>query len=289
MAKVVKKKLTSKTKKRVQKPKITTEVEIESVEKEEPVEETQSSSVLPETESPQTVAPNDLSESLLSLNNNTNMETKEESTIETVMPEDESFGQPENITDTTPIIKTLSEDKAEEISSLTDNLNVEENNLKEEKKKKPFITILIVLLVFILGVFVGGFVVYKKGNIFTKKGPEIKENISENQEQILPSPSPVNEPVDLTKYSIKILNGSGKTGMAGKLKDVLTEEGFEVSSTGNATSSSFTNSVIIAKEEVDKSYLKKLEDFLSNTYTLSEIQQLEDSEKTEVVVIIGTE
>ncbi len=170
--------------------------------------------------------------------------------------------------------------EADKLSFLTDKPKEE-----EKPKKKTFLTIVVMLAVFLLGMLAGGFIVYEKGNIFAGK----KETVAEKQEQVTPSPTPTEAPVDLTKYTIEVLNGSEIKGAAGKLKNSLTEEGFNVSSAGNATSSAFAKTVIRAKKEVGREYLKKLQDFLLKSYILSETQELEDTEKTDVVVIIGAE
>lgn len=205
----------------------------------------------------ETIVIGGLTDNPLPLNDNMTVETKEES-----VPE------------------VPAEEETDKLSFLTEKPNVE-----EKPKKKTFLTIIVMLVVFLLGMLAGGFIVYKKGNIFAGK----KETVAEKQEQVTPSPAPSEEPVDLAKYTIEVLNGSGTKGVAGELKDSLVKEGFDVSSAGNATSSAFAKTVIRAKKEVGKEYLKKLQAFLLKSYILSETQELEDTEKTDVVVIIGAE
>lgn len=219
--------------------------------------------------------------------NNITMEEKEESVPEIDLPKEENIEQKESVPELTPDTKVLAEEKNDRLSFLTEKPKNEEKINNEEKPKKPFLTIIIVLAAFLLGMLAGGFIILKKGNIFAGKIPGKKEIAAESQEQAPPSPAPTEEPVDLTKYTIEVLNGSGTKGAAGGLKDSLSKEGFDVSSIGNATSSSFTESVIRAKKEVDQRYLTKLKNFLLKSYSLSEIQELPDSKKTDVVIIIG--
>lgn len=256
-----------------------------SQDKENIQEETNASLVLVETE---TISVNTSADIPLP-SDNTTMETKEEKDPEIVLPKEEIVEQKESVPELTVETEVPAEEKTDKLSFLTEKPKDVEKINDGEKPKKPFLIILIVLAAFLLGGLSGGFIVNKKGNIFSGKIPWKKEAVVENQEQVLPSPAPTEEPVDLTKYTIGVLNGSGTKGAAKELKDSLSEEGFNVSSSGNATSSSFTKSVIRAKKEVDLRYLVKLKDFLSKSYSLAEIQDLEDSGKTDVVVIIGAE
>lgn len=196
--------------------------------------------------------------------------------------------------ETTPEVALPTEEKTDKLSFLVDKTNEEEKMIEEEKpKKRIFLKIIILLAVFLLGMLLGGFIVYKKGNIFAGKTLEPKPTVAEDQEQsslfLSSPPTPIEEPVDLTKYTIEVLNGSETKGAAGKLKEALTGEGFNVLSSANATNSAFVKTVINAKKEVNKEYLKKLQDFLSESYLLAGIQELEDTGKTDVVIIIGAE
>lgn len=150
--------------------------------------------------------------------------------------------------------------------------------------KKPVLTVIVFLAVFLLGMLSGGFIVYKKGNVSLPK-----ETATEGQKQPSPSVAPTKKPVDLSQYTIEILNGSKAKGAAGLLKETLSEEGFNVASAGNATSSTFTKTIVSAKKEVDQSYLVKLEDFLSEFQALSINQDLEADAQADVVIIIGEE
>jgi len=153
---------------------------------------------------------------------------------------------------------------------------------------KILLTIIKYLFIFALGVVIGGFVMYQKGNIDFLKKVVQKEDTSKKTE-IISTPTPTEIPIDLTKYSIKVLNGSEIEGEASKLKSSLEEEGFKVSSVGNATESSFLKTVISAKTEVDKAYLEKLKTFLLKTYKLSDVKELKDSADDDVEIIIGVE
>ncbi len=82
------------------------------------------------------------------------------------------------------------------------------------------------------------------------------------------TPSPTAKVLNLAEFSIEILNGSGITGEATKLKELLVTDGFKVSTVGNADSSDYTDTIIFAKKNVSAEYLINLKEKLNKTYTL---------------------
>lgn len=191
------------------------------------------------------------------------------------------------VTETTERVEII-EAPAESSSSkdpLTDfkeKMNEEEKSVLDESQKKnymwPILFIFIIVVVFLTGVFI-----YKQG-IF--KGE--KANV------VSPSPTPTITPeptkitVDLTKYEIEIQNGSEAAGEAGRQQASLEEEGFTVSSIGNADNSDYTETIIKAKKEVEKTFLDELKSVLEKTFTVGEVKTLPDSASSSVVVILGT-
>ena len=112
-----------------------------------------------------------------------------------------------------------------------------------------------------------------------------------------PTPTPTPEPtatpvptkaVDLSAYTIRVENGSGITGEAAKLKTQLVNDEFTVASTGNADNSDYKKTTISVKENVDESYIKKLRASLEKTYTLGDDTKAPPSQKTDVVITIGS-
>jgi hypothetical protein len=94
--------------------------------------------------------------------------------------------------------------------------------------------------------------------------------------------------IDLTKYEIAILNGSGVGGEAGKVKTILTDAKFVVSTTGNASTYNYTKTVVKAKSTVDSVFVTKLVETLGKTYIVDKAQTLSDSSKDDVQVVVGT-
>ena len=140
-----------------------------------------------------------------------------------------------------------------------------------------------ILFVFIIAILMlGGIFVYKKGMITSEKV---------NVVTLSPTPTLTPQPtktVDLTKYEIEILNGSEVSGEAGRQRTSLEEQGFTISAVGNASNSNYTDTIIQAKEEVDKDFIAKLKSTLEGTFTVGEIEVLSDDALTPIVVILGT-
>ncbi len=110
-----------------------------------------------------------------------------------------------------------------------------------------------------------------------------------------PSPSPTSEPatptpakVDLSAYSIKVLNGSGTTGEAAKAKTMLEGKGFTVGSVGNADTSDYTKTEISVKKSVNQAYINALITALKDMYSVNSVVNTSSSQSTDVVVTIGS-
>ncbi|KKR85833.1 MAG: Cell envelope-related transcriptional attenuator [Candidatus Woesebacteria bacterium GW2011_GWB1_41_10] len=159
---------------------------------------------------------------------------------------------------------------------------------EEIKEIKSGINPLFIIIpgIFLLGALLGGIVYYQK-NIsgikitVTTPVPTISETAS-------PIPTASSE-VDTEKYDVKILNGSGIAGEAGKARGILEKAGFKVSSTGNATSYNYTKTVIQVKSSVEKEFVSALTEALSKTYEVdSKTKSLSASSPDDVVIIVGS-
>lgn len=109
----------------------------------------------------------------------------------------------------------------------------------------------------------------------------------------LPTKEPVSTPtpeeVDLSAYTITVLNGSGLTGEAAKAKTQLIEAGFKVGTVGNASSSDYTKTTIAAKKDVDPQYLNELIATLKKTYKVNSVVETSSASATsEVTVTLGS-
>lgn len=137
------------------------------------------------------------------------------------------------------------------------------------------------------------------GGLFYLRAKTAKEEAKKEQPAITPitptsyiSPSPSASKsavfLDVSTYTIKVLNGSGIKGEASKVKDILEQEKFNIEDIGNADNANYEKSVISAKKEISSKFLDKLKAVLEETYVLDPNKELPDSEKVDVIVIIGS-
>ena len=163
----------------------------------------------------------------------------------------------------------------------------------ENKKSNIWFFIWVVLITFILGLAVITGVYYFTSNKEIKP-LSLNFNFKFGSPTTTPTPiptsipTPTTEPADLTAYTVKILNGSGVTGEAAKLKAKLTTAGFKVGVTGNADSSDYTKTVIEAKKDANQDYIKALIEELKKSYEIeANIKTLPASDASDIIVIIG--
>lgn len=151
---------------------------------------------------------------------------------------------------------------------------------KSAGKKNHLLPIIFIVL---MGIAVlGGLFIYRQN--FTSK---VEEKI--NEVSLSPSPivKPTIKPLDLSKFEIEILNGSGIEGEASSQRSDLEEMGFTISSIGNADNSDYTKTVIQAKKGIDKAFLDKLKVTLEKSYEVM-TEELDADAETDIVVIIGS-
>ncbi len=141
-------------------------------------------------------------------------------------------------------------------------------------------------VVFIVLAIIFGLVIFREG---VKKQNQQKDTqisqVPEPTQTISPTPT-VTVEIDFSKYSIRILNGSGVKGEANKLKSVLEEQGFKVESIGNADNSNYIQTVVRAKKDIPEQYISKLKGVLESAYSLSSKTE-ENVGDESVVVIVG--
>jgi hypothetical protein len=170
-----------------------------------------------------------------------------------------------------------------------------------EKKKNPFLYFIVIALVaFVTGIaFMAGiYYAMPNKNFFSMLSLPKLSGIP-GIPQASPTPVPVAKAaptatppaMKLSDYSVKVLNGSGVSGQAAKVKASLTAEGFTVSSTGNADRSDVQKTQITYKKTVTSDILIKVKDVLKKTYVLDKETELPpaDSSGDDITVTIGKE
>lgn len=188
-------------------------------------------------------------------------------------------------------------EKAQEIEELADEASNTHYDsaqeapipIPEQMQTRQGINPLVIVIpgIFLLGGLLGGILFYQS-KVADTNIPKVTDSptIAPNPQ---PEPTKAPEEVDVSKYEINILNGSGIAGEAGKAKTLLEKAGYTVSSTGNAQTYDFTKTVIQAKEGVESEFTQKLSEALSETYSVdTKIGTLPNSSKDSIVVTIGS-
>lgn len=151
------------------------------------------------------------------------------------------------------------------------------------KKSKIIIVICLCIIFTILGFF-GGYMYAKTMGVASAPAAKSSDIVIES------TPIPTVDEVDLSEYSIEILNGSGVAGIAGTEQEALETDGFSVENTGNAETQDFTKTEIAVKSSVPKDFIQKLTDSLSERYVVkSSTEDLESDSTYDVVVTVGSE
>lgn len=175
-----------------------------------------------------------------------------------------------------------------------------ESKPKEEKEKTQELTlptkekpqIWLLVFMFLVGLtlgagLIGGIFYYRSS--MNKAFPKEKKVLEFGSPTATPIPTlapETSEKLDLSKYSLQILNGSGIAGEAKKVEGLLNKVGFSQTETGNAVSYGFTSSEIAAKTKVPSEILNKIKDSLS-LYEFKDSVELKESSSFDIVVTIG--
>lgn len=222
-----------------------------------------------------------------------NATTSPQSPVQTapVIPNDESAKMPD-VAVVSPVVESSGNNNQQQISQPTSPVigepvvSVSSSDSSSDSDSKPHKNFLLpMIFIVLLGIAVlGGVYFYMQNSDKTQKSKTNVVTLSPTPQAVTPEP----EEVDLSKYSIEVLNGSGVSGTAGKVKDSLEDVGFSVESVGNADNSDYTKTIIQAKKEVDKVFLDELKKTLGKTYSVGDLEDLKNSSDTDVVVIIGS-
>lgn len=161
---------------------------------------------------------------------------------------------------------------------------VVENSLPENKRSKIFILvpILIIIMVFAAVVFFREGLLLALKNQISPAKPVAVETTS------TPTPSPTVTPitVDRSKFKVRVLNGTPKTGAAGVLAGQLKEKGWQIDRTGNATSSAIPESFVRSKPGMGDAISVLIAD-VSDYQGSSSSSSLKSSDKADLEFVIG--
>jgi len=196
----------------------------------------------------------------------------------------------EEVTDTEPENKTTAPKASDEkpVKAETDTKVEIKTETQPEKKEVKFNPLWILIPgVIVLGLLVGGIFAYEKGLANLRQQAAVTPSpLASLSPTVSPSASPA--AINLTQYTLSILNGSGIAGEAGKAKTLLEKVGFKVGTVGNASAYDYSKTIIQAKETVTAGFLSQLKTTLAKTYQMAENETLKSTASQNVVIIIGS-
>lgn len=165
--------------------------------------------------------------------------------------------------------------------------SIEETPKKEVKKMNLKLIVIITLVSALVAAFVsGGVYVYLSG--VEEVSTPIETQTPEPAASSTPEPTQAPEPVDITQYSVQVLNGSGVIGAAGTAEDVLTKAGFNVEDTGNASRINFEKTLIQVKQDVPAGAVSQLKKALeAEDYSVETGETLPSNSEFDIVVTVG--
>jgi len=191
----------------------------------------------------------------------------------------------------TPTIEP--EKKIEEKPDKEDNPDKEDKPVEKKVRDKPSTNFNIFWIILpgimLLGLLMGGIVAYYSGLNKLKSSEEAITKNTTPQPTITAESSPSASPaakIDLTKYKIKILNGTGIKGEAGRVQTLIETAGFSVLSAGNAATYDYTKTQITIKTGVDPDFVSALVATLKKSYQLEDPKTV-SSQTNDITIIVG--
>jgi len=168
---------------------------------------------------------------------------------------------------------------------------------ESQEKNAKWLWLLIVLIIVgsLVFAFVRGIGPFSRLSPFAKSEKSSPTPISSPIFFASPSPevspgeaTPESEKIDKNAAKVRVLNGSGKAGVASAVKDFLEGLDWNVVAVGNADSYDFEQTVLRFKEDFEK-YQEALISDLSDDYSVTtSSDSLEASDSADIEVIVGT-
>lgn len=103
---------------------------------------------------------------------------------------------------------------------------------------------------------------------------------------VVPTVQPPAPIINKQDYAIEVLNGTGTSGLANQTKNFLISKGYNVLATGNAATTNYEQTVIQAKVSKE-AILPDLTSTLSERYSVIRGDQLNESDRFDIIIIVG--
>lgn len=193
------------------------------------------------------------------------------------------------------VVEEVGKEEVKPVEEIINSEAVKEEpiKVKENKpQKESSFNILWILIpgMLLLGLLIGGIFAYVFG--IQKISNPIKTDVTSTQNTTVePTLSPTAKPeaspsANLGRYKIKILNGSGIKGEAGKVQTLIETAGFTVLSAGNATTYDYTKTQITIKTGIDPDFVSTLVATLKKDYQLEDPKTV-SSQTNDITVTVG--
>lgn len=174
------------------------------------------------------------------------------------------------------------------------------NKPKSSPKKRAFIYVILFALIIGLAILVGNYFLSGKLTTTAKPTPTPLPSptatptptpvatISATPSAKVTPTSKVTPSTTAKSLEVKVLNGSGTPGEAGKAASLLKAAGYTITSTGNADTFDYQQTVIQIKKSKN-TYASQLKKDLSASYSVDPtVQTLAESSSSDAIVIVGT-
>jgi len=144
------------------------------------------------------------------------------------------------------------------------------------------------LILILIGLSViGGTVYLLKKQFKETSAPSPSPQAAIVESSPIPSPSPI-PTLDKSSVKVRILNGTGKSGLAGTVSTKLKELGYKIDKTGNATSSSVEQTSIKSKTSVATGSAVLVTDLAPEYSAQVSDSNLKDNDSADFEVTLGT-
>jgi|GEM_PF-3223952 hypothetical protein len=182
-----------------------------------------------------------------------------------------------------PILKDVTEKKEKLAEGSVLDFEGEKDVVETVKKKTS--KLWVYLLMLFLALVAGALTMYKTG-IFEQVWPKDNEVAEVTPAPTLtPEITPEPTPSDLTMYSVQVLNGSGVTGEAARIREVLLGFGFDNVDVGNFEAT--TEGQILTRGDLPKDVMTFAQESVSD-YIIGDPILLADDVDYDLVIILGT-
>lgn len=157
---------------------------------------------------------------------------------------------------------------------------------RQRSSRRIFLLIVFCIVFLLLGASLLLFLKTRTPQTQTLTQPPIVQTLPENIRRATPIPESPVEPVDVSTLRVRILNGSGIPGEAGRVKSLLEEHAFTNVEATNAATFDATNSEVKTKASVEQRVVDIIVGLLSG-YTVTTGEKLSDDADVDIEITVG--